>query len=358
MTRQQRDLINAMDQRAKKAMATREQQQKIELGVIKAVTLSGASVQLSESARFLQNVPSIAGVELVIGATVLVVRAGRRDWVILGAVETGNSATATINNTTPISKVASLAIASRYEYMEILWTASYFDVRCYELQVNTSESEVGAYTVLTDNTQHMYYDDAGTYYARVRAIGPQWHTGAWSDWEEGTIESTSLLTLTAAADGVLELDEWELDLDKQFLNTFFGCPVGSVSDFPEFRTLELADLPDAAIQDVFVYGHSGAVTVRTGARRVHVPWDITIIEVYTSVNTAGSDPTTVDVHKNGTTIFTTQASRPSMASGEYFATSGTPDVDEADAGDYLTVDTDVAGTGASDLYTTILYQKR
>jgi hypothetical protein len=52
----------------------------------------------------------------------------------------------------------------------------------------------------------------------------------------------------------------------------------------------------------------------------------------------------VDVNKNGTTIFTTQANRPQVAASAFFASSGTPDVTSWAAGDTLSVDIDQVGS--------------
>lgn len=56
---------------------------------------------------------------------------------------------------------------------------------------------------------------------------------------------------------------------------------------------------------------------------------------------------TVDVNKNGESIFTTQSNRPSIPSGGGFIDeSGTPEVVSVTTGDYLTVDIDSVGTGS------------
>lgn len=56
----------------------------------------------------------------------------------------------------------------------------------------------------------------------------------------------------------------------------------------------------------------------------------------------------VDVNKNGTTVFTTQANRPAIADG---ATSGgpgaAPNVTQVVAGDLITIDVDQVGSGTA-----------
>jgi hypothetical protein len=52
----------------------------------------------------------------------------------------------------------------------------------------------------------------------------------------------------------------------------------------------------------------------------------------------------IDVNKNGTTIFTTQASRPKIFAGQTLVSTSTPNVTELTTGDYLTVDIDQIGS--------------
>jgi len=70
----------------------------------------------------------------------------------------------------------------------------------------------------------------------------------------------------------------------------------------------------------------------------------TIDEVYLMAKTApGTDKTlTVDVNKGDTTIFTTQANRPSLTGTNKTATSGTPDVTTFAKNDLFTIDVDVS----------------
>jgi hypothetical protein len=64
----------------------------------------------------------------------------------------------------------------------------------------------------------------------------------------------------------------------------------------------------------------------------------------------------VDVNKNGTTVFTTQANRPSIAAAGFVSTKVTPDVTTLSDGDYMTVDIDQIGSSVagSDLTVTVL----
>jgi len=102
----------------------------------------------------------------------------------------------------------------------------------------------------------------------------------------------------------------------------------------------------------------GAVTTITGNKRLYTPVARTIIDVTASVGTASSSGVvTVDVDKDGTTIFTTPANRPEIAASGHVSSSETPDVTSWGSGSYLTVNVDDAGTGAEDLVVTVRYEE-
>jgi hypothetical protein len=110
----------------------------------------------------------------------------------------------------------------------------------------------------------------------------------------------------------------------------------------------------------FVKEKAGVQTVATniGGTRIYNDSgrDLTIQKVHVSVNTAPTGSAlVVDVHKEGTTIFTTQANRPSVAVSA-FAGSAVPAVTAWPADSWLTVDVDVIGStvAGSDLRVTIL----
>lgn len=91
----------------------------------------------------------------------------------------------------------------------------------------------------------------------------------------------------------------------------------------------------------------------TGANKAYFPFAPAaagvIDEVYLMVGTApGSGKTfTVDVNKGGTTIFTTQGNRPSIADTATEDTSGTPDVTTFAKNDKFTIDVDVSTAGTA-----------
>jgi hypothetical protein len=88
------------------------------------------------------------------------------------------------------------------------------------------------------------------------------------------------------------------------------------------------------------------------------PDNRTIEAIYIYCGDAGSaSTTTVDVHLNGTTIFTTQANRPQLAwdDANGVAKSGTPDTPDLVENDILTFDIDAIGTDASDLTIVVVF---
>jgi hypothetical protein len=92
-------------------------------------------------------------------------------------------------------------------------------------------------------------------------------------------------------------------------------------------------------------GYAGTLVVVTGKIKWIAPKAHTITNVIISVGTAptGAD-IIVDVNKNGTTVFTTQANRPKITAGNFTDTSSVPDVTAIAQNDYLTVDIDQVGS--------------
>lgn len=90
----------------------------------------------------------------------------------------------------------------------------------------------------------------------------------------------------------------------------------------------------------------GTLTAGSGVMAVPFPAAVTITGVIMRVGTAPTGAAiVVDVNKNGSTIFTTQGNRPSIAvSTLATAASAIPDIVSFAAGDYLTVDIDTIGS--------------
>lgn len=101
-----------------------------------------------------------------------------------------------------------------------------------------------------------------------------------------------------------------------------------------------------------VFSYPGTLTVKVGGARFYLQANRTISYVMASVGTAPAGASViVDVNRNGVTIFTTQANRPTITAGTNSDLTNTPDVTALSAGDYLTVDVDQIGstTAGADL---------
>jgi hypothetical protein len=105
----------------------------------------------------------------------------------------------------------------------------------------------------------------------------------------------------------------------------------------------------------------GALTISAGSARLPIDGTYTITGVRLMVNTAPTGASIIaDVKKNGSTIFTTQANRPSIAGSANSGGPGVaPDVTTLVAGDYLTIDVNQVGStvSGSDLVVTVLVVK-
>lgn len=109
------------------------------------------------------------------------------------------------------------------------------------------------------------------------------------------------------------------------------------------------------------FGRGGVLTAPiTGVGRSLFAYNATIVGVNAIVSTAPTGtPIICDVNKNGTTIFTTQANRPTIATSAIKTTTmPTPDVTALVIGDYLSVDIDQVGSAVagSDLIVKIFYR--
>jgi hypothetical protein len=104
----------------------------------------------------------------------------------------------------------------------------------------------------------------------------------------------------------------------------------------------------------------GTLTVAAGAVKGanHLGRTLRLLGVYLDVATAptGAD-LIVDLHKNGTTVFSTQSNRPRIVAGAYSGYSTVLDVASWADGEYLTADIDQVGStvAGSDLSVTIVY---
>lgn len=87
------------------------------------------------------------------------------------------------------------------------------------------------------------------------------------------------------------------------------------------------------------------LTVEEKAMSVIVPYDLEIKSIKMAVDTAPTGATLIcDINKNGTTLYTTQANRPTIEIDATTETATLPDVVLISAGDKLTLDIDQIGS--------------
>lgn len=122
--------------------------------------------------------------------------------------------------------------------------------------------------------------------------------------------------------------------------------------------LVLADDSPAASQDyvasraggapsVLVWSMTGILSARTGTDRIYndTGRNLTIGTVRASASTGPvGQALIVDVNKGGSTIYATQANRPTIPDGGNTGTGGTPDTPTWSPGEWITVDIDQVGT--------------
>ena len=89
----------------------------------------------------------------------------------------------------------------------------------------------------------------------------------------------------------------------------------------------------------------GTLTVETQAMSVIAPCALTVTEIRVAVDTAPTGAALIiDVNKNGTTMYTTQANRPTIADVGTSATATDPDVTSIAVGDKISIDIDQIGS--------------
>jgi uncharacterized protein YggE len=108
----------------------------------------------------------------------------------------------------------------------------------------------------------------------------------------------------------------------------------------------------------FIAGTQTAAAKKAGAL---MPFAGTIVGVRAYLDTAPTGSTFIaDLNKNGTTMFTTQANRPTIAISGNASSTTLPDVVSLAAGDRLTFDVDQIGSSVAgaDLYVSVLVRRQ
>jgi hypothetical protein len=172
------------------------------------------------------------------------------------------------------------------------------------------------------------------YQSPLKLTGP---TGATTvtRWVGGTSGS-------APASGTWTVGDWVVTTDgKIYVCTSAGTPGTWV---PVGTAMPL------------IFSVNGYLGVATGIARLGVEADYTILGVRARVYTSPTGSSIlVDVNKNGTTIFTTQGNRPSIAaSGNASSYVTNMNVTSLSAGDYLSVDVDQVGSTNAGSHMTVV----
>jgi hypothetical protein len=116
---------------------------------------------------------------------------------------------------------------------------------------------------------------------------------------------------------------------------------------------------DELIEETQTFSYTGTLAVTTGTHRWTAAYDLTIVDARAVVNTQPTGATViVDVNKNGTTIFTTQANRPTIAVSTNDSGLAVPDVTSYTAGDYIQVDIDQIGSTIAGADLTVMVRFR
>lgn len=163
--------------------------------------------------------------------------------------------------------------------------------------------------------------------AHVAAADP--HTGYVL---ESVVDAVGDLIVGSAADAVGRLAKGS---DGQVLQT---------------DSAETLDLKWVNLFIPVEFSKAGTLTTGTGAHRWYNDSGRTLT-FHSTRASVGTQPTgasiLIDVNKNGTTIFTTQSSRPTIAVSTNTDQGAAPDVTTIADGDYITVDIDQIGSGVA-----------
>jgi len=156
---------------------------------------------------------------------------------------------------------------------------------------------------------------------------------------------------------------WRKTLDERELAALARMSAGSkrqvsspVRTFADPRITQRRG--DGCIPGEFTWFEPGVLGVWSGTDLWYPPYDLTLVTARASVPTAPTGASIkVDVNKNGTTVFTDQSHRPTIAISGNTALDGGIDVVDVAIGDYLSFDIDQVGSTihGSDLAVTLGY---
>lgn len=181
--------------------------------------------------------------------------------------------------------------------------------------------------------------------------------------------ATASVTHTFASGATIEHSEHNTNFNDlvTFLNANVVHADGAVAmsgdlDMDGNNITNLGTPPDVLNYGTIVFADESAeLATGTGNSRFYLPFNVTITSVEISAGTAPTGAAlTVDVNVDGTTIFTTQSNRPSIAAtNNHDEATTVQDADHND-GQYITVDIDNVGSTIPGGYLVVVirYERR
>lgn len=174
-------------------------------------------------------------------------------------------------------------------------------------------------------------------------------SGTIAQGDDSRITGAEQTTNKGAANGYASLD------------SSTKVPIAQVPTGTTGSTVALGNHTHTLTFSLTSFFKTGTLTVTTGTQRLPIDGTYTIVGTRLAVGTAPTGASLIiDVNKNGTTIYTTQANRPTIAAAANAGGPGaTPDVTTLAAGDYLTVDIDQIGSSVAgaDLTVSVIVSK-
>jgi hypothetical protein len=163
-----------------------------------------------------------------------------------------------------------------------------------------------------------------------------------------TLEGTSGPIVDAGDISHSDLQDLVLNSVGVTLNPHTQYMLTSTATNTFYTKGEITNLLAAKSVPLTTMYQGGTLVAGVGSERNYVEFPCTIVAVRAVVTTAPTGASViVDVNKNGTTIYGTQANRPTIAASSVTAVGGTASVTTLAAGDYLTFDIDQIGSTAA-----------
>jgi len=296
-------------------------------GAVDASTTTKGIIQLAGDLAGTASSPTVPGLSgkeptIASGTTAQYWR-GDKSWQTLSKTAVG---LANVDNTSDINKPISTATQTALNAKAPLASPTF-----------TGTVTVPAPSAGTDAATKTYVDSAV-----AGSTAPDATTSS-----KGIIQLAGDLSGTAAAPTVPGLAS-KIDSSEK------GAANG-VAKLDSSGKVNPGQLQTSNITKVLPYSYLGNVVVNIGTFRLYndtgTTWTITGVRASVGTAPAGA-AIIIDVNKNGTTIFTTQANRPTIAAAANTSGNVTnADVTTIAAGEYLTIDIDQIGstTAGADL---------